>query len=385
MKKPDPALLRLLIFGGSLIAVLVILIVFDSIFMPLLLGLALAYLFDPAVSWFERKGRSRLTGVIALCLALLLFLGLLVGFLIPTISHQVKALRENLPRYTQQLEEQAKPILGELEKRFPAELAELKERAVTTIRENLPRLAASVGKAVRNTFSSLLSFVLFLLNLVFVPVFAFYLLVDLPKIKEAATGLIPLPYRQDVLERLGEVNSAVGSFLRGQLTIATVLAAINGIGLLILGVPLGLLIGIIAGLANMIPYMALVIGLAPAMLLCWAEYQSLPRLVGVVAIFAGAQLLEGTVLSPRILSKSVNLHPVWVLLAIIAGGSLFGFFGMLLAVPVTAAIQVFVRHWLRLYRESRIYTGESKDDGKGDPGDGSKAGFVPGRTAPSEG
>jgi predicted PurR-regulated permease PerM len=354
-------MLRLLIFSGSLIAVLVILIVFDSIFMPLILGLAIAYLFDPVVSWFEARGRSRVTGVVVLCLVLLLAVGGLVGYLIPAINNQLDRLRENWPRYAEQLKKHTKPLLGKIEDRFPEEIEQLQANAEAWVKENLPRLASSVGRALKNTFSSLLSFVLFLLNLIFVPVFAFYLLVDLPKIKRGATELIPLPYRALVLARLAEVNGAVSSFLRGQLTIALVLAAINATGLLILGVPLGLVIGLIAGLANMIPYMALIVGLGPALLLCWAEYQSVPRLVGVLLVFGGAQLLEGTVLSPRILSRSVNLHPVWVLLAIIAGGSLFGFFGMLLAVPVTAAIQVFVRHWLGLYRSSDIFTGGTED------------------------
>ena len=156
----------------------------------------------------------------------------------------------------------------------------------------------------------------------------------------------------------------MASFVRGQLTIALILAAINATGLMILQVPLGLGIGLIAGLANMIPYMALIVGLAPALILAWVEHQSWVTLLLVGAVFGGAQLLEGTVLSPRILSKSVNLHPVWVLLAIIAGGSLFGFFGMLLAVPVAAATQVFVKHWLELYRESAIYrrSGDSAPD-----------------------
>jgi len=348
----------LLIFGGSLIAILVILIVFDKIFMPLLMGLALAYLFDPAVTWFESHGRSRVTGVVVICLLLVLALAGLVGYLIPTMGDQIDTLKDNLPRYTARLEAQTKPLLGKLESRFPEQLAEIQSKIQSTVEENLPRLATSVGRAIKSTFSSVLGFVLLLLNLIFVPVFAFYLLVDLPKIKKAASGLIPVPYRELVQARLGEVNTAVASFLRGQLTIALVLAAINAIGLMIIGVPLGLLIGVIAGLANMIPYMALIVGLGPALLLCWVEHQSVARLVAVAAVFGGAQLLEGTVLSPRILSQSVNLHPVWVLLAIIAGGSLFGFFGMMLAVPVTAAVQVFVRHWLEVYRGSRIFTGE---------------------------
>lgn len=373
MRRPDPAVLRLLIFGGSMIAALVVLIVFDSIFMPLLLGLALAYLFDPAVSWFEKRGRSRVTGVIAITLALVLGVAGLVIYIIPAMNDQFTVLKENLPRYSEFLREQAEPLLERLETRFPEEVEEIQNRAVEALKENFPKLAASVGRRAGKAFSSLLHFVLFLLNLVFVPVFAFYLLVDLPKIKRGASSLIPKPYRKLVQERLGEVNAAVASFLRGQLTIALVLASINALGLLILGVPFGLAIGFIAGLANMIPYMALVVGLVPALLLTWAEYQSLPRLLGVVAVFSGAQLLEGTVLSPRILSKSVNLHPVWVLLAIIAGGSLFGFFGMLLAVPVTAAIQVFVRHWLELYRSSRVYLGE-EEGGVADPPEQAPAG-----------
>jgi predicted PurR-regulated permease PerM len=105
----------------------------------------------------------------------------------------------------------------------------------------------------------------------------------------------------------------------------------------------------------MIPYMALVVGLVPALILAWAEHQETVRLLGVVAVFGGAQALEGMVLSPRILGKSVNLHPVWVLLSIIAGGSFFGFVGMLVAVPVAASIQVFVGHWLEVYRNSAVY------------------------------
>jgi predicted PurR-regulated permease PerM len=99
----------------------------------------------------------------------------------------------------------------------------------------------------------------------------------------------------------------------------------------------------------------------PAVILCWVEHQSWPLVLGVIAVFSGAQLLEGTLLSPRILSKSVNLHPVWVLLAIIAGGSLFGFVGLLIAVPVAAAVQVFSRHWIRLYKASRLFAGQEAE------------------------
>jgi predicted PurR-regulated permease PerM len=340
-----------------MIAAIVVLIVFRKVFLPLLLGLLIAYLLDPAVAWFERKGRSRLFGVIIITVLLAVALTVVLFVVFPALGDQLERLAERMPEYQRLIRKQVEPWFQKLEARYPEELAEIQERAVQGLRENLPDLAGRVGAWSRTLFTNIFDFLLFLLNLVFVPVFAFYLLVDFPKVREGITSLVPLPYREMTLRWVREVDAAVASFLRGQLTIAMILASINAVGLMILGVPFGLGIGLIAGLANMIPYMALVVGLLPGLMLSWAEHQSLLRLAGVLVVFSGAQLLEGTVLSPKILSRSVNLHPVWVLLAIIAGGSLFGFFGMLIAVPVAAAVQVFARNWIGLYKASAVYSG----------------------------
>lgn len=355
----DPALVRLVVFLGGLVLALFLVIRFDEIFFPLISGLTIAYLFDPAVSWFEQRGRSRTTGVVAiLAIVALLSTGFLL-YVVPAIGAQFQKLGERLPDYQARLEQQLTPLLERANAQYPAELTQLKVKARAALEENLPDLATKLGAWLGQLFGNVLHVVLVLLNLIFVPVFAFYLLVDFPKIKGAARDLIPLPYRAMVLDRLAEVDRAIAGFVRGQLTIAMVLAAINATGLLILGVPMGLAIGILAGLANLIPYMALVVGLVPALLLSWVEHQSVARVVGVVLVFSLAQLLEGMVLSPRILGKSVDLHPVWVLLSVIAGGSLFGLIGMLISVPVAAAIQVFVRHWLQIYKASRVYRGDS--------------------------
>lgn len=359
----DPAWLRLLIFFGALALILVLVIVFDEIFAPLLMGLALAYLFDPLVSWFERRGLSRALGVVVVALILLLVLAAFFLYLVPEIGEQAKRFSGRLPEYRARLEAKFAPWIANLQAQFPEESASLEQRLKASLSENLPDVAGRVGKVLGAVASNMLRFLLVLLNLIFVPVFAFYLLVDLPKVKRAAIDLVPVPYRPTVLERAREVDQAVSGFLRGQLTIALILAAINATGMMVIGVPMGIVIGIVAGLANLIPYMALVVGLAPALLLCWVEHQSLGRLVAVAAVFAGAQFLEGMVLSPRILGRNVNLHPVWVLLAVIAGGSLFGFIGMLVAVPTAAAIQVFARHWIAAYKGSAVYRG----DGPGAP------------------
>jgi predicted PurR-regulated permease PerM len=357
-RRPDPALLRLLVFGGALVAVVVLLIVFSDIFLPLLLGFGLAYLLDPAATWLERRGWRRSLAVLVIALVLVLVITGFFLYLVPAMGEEIRSMGERLPEYGERLRGQIEPLLDRVQARYPEQFVEMRDRAIEAARENLPRLASSVGRWLSNVFDSVRGFILFLLNLIFVPVFAFYLLVDFPKVKRGMTDLVPVPYREVVVDRVREVDQAVASFLRGQLTIALILAFINSVGLVVIGVPLGLVIGIVAGFANMIPYMSLVVGLLPAVLLCWAEHGSWVRVILVVVVFTGGQLLEGTYLSPRILGRSVNLHPVWVLLAIIIGGSFFGIFGMLIAVPAAAAIQVFLRHWLESYRASRIYRGE---------------------------
>jgi len=358
----SPASQRLLGFAGVLAALAALLIFANRVFLPLLLGLAVAYVLDPAVTWFEKRGRSRALGAAVIAAVVALALVLFVVVLAPILFGQARELVERMPEYRQAVLERLQPVLERLEARYPLEIDEIRVRAQETIREKWPQVVQSAIGWLGGVFSSVLSLLLFVLDLVFVPVFAFYLLVDFPKLKASISSLIPVPYREVTLERIGEVDRAISSFLRGQLTIALILAAINGVGLTLVGVPLGLLLGIVAGMANMIPYMALVVGLAPALLLVWIEHQSVARLIAVVLIFSGAQLLEGTVLSPRILSRSVQLHPVWVLLAIILGGRMFGLVGLIVAVPVAAAIQVFVKHWVAGYKRSGAYLGEGTEE-----------------------
>ena len=357
LQRADPALLRLLLFVGALVAVLWVLIAFSDIFLPLMLGLAIAYLFDPAVSWLERKRVPRIAGVVIITVVLALVVTGFFFYVVPQMNQQVRRLVEKMPEYQERLQATIAPWLQRTRARYPEQWEDIRTRAIDGLRENLPRITAGVSDAIRGLFSTLGGVILFILNLVFVPVFAFYLLVDFPTVRRKIAELIPLPYRDVTLARVREVDQAVASFLRGQLVIALILAVINAVGLMVLDVPLGLVIGIVAGLANMIPYMALVVGLAPALLLSWAEHQSLANLLGVLIVFSAAQMLEGMVLSPRILGASVNLHPVWVLLAILIGGSTLGILGMLIAVPAAAAVQVFVRHWIGSYKRSRVYTG----------------------------
>lgn len=358
MWRPEPALLRLLVFLGALVATVTLLLELREVVLPLLLGLAIAYVLDPAVTALGRRGVSRSVGASILFAAVVLALVVGLWVIVPAIGDQLAQARQRLPEYAARLRTELVPWLASLHERYPKLYDQVEDQLREGARTQLPRVAQEVGLWLAGVFGSVAHLLLFLLNLIFVPVFAFYLLVDFPKLRANIRDLVPVPYRKTVTARVGEVDKVVSAFLRGQLTIALILAAINAVGLLIIGVPLGIAIGIAAGLANMVPYMSLVVGLVPSLLLCWAEYQSIPRLVAVGAVFGLGHLLEGTFLSPRILGRSVDLHPVWILLAIIVGGSFFGIFGMVLAVPVAASIQVFVRHWIVAYKASRIYRGD---------------------------
>jgi predicted PurR-regulated permease PerM len=348
---------------GALIALFTLLVVFRDIFWPLLLALGLAYLLDPIVTWLARHRVPRSIGVLITGLLFVLTVTLILLFVVPAVGEQLQRLVERLPGYWESLRQTAIPLLSWAEAEFPAPIQDLPDTIIRTLRENIPQVATQAGKIVTGLFGNILDIVLLVLSLAFVLVFTFYLLRDFPSIKAAAFELVPVPYREVTRARLEEVDDVVAGFVRGQLTIALIVAILNSTGLTLLGVPMGLLIGLGAGLGNLVPYMSIVIGLVPALLLSWLEQGSLVRLLAVAGLFTGVQMLEGTVLSPRILGRSVNLHPVWVLLAVIAGGNLFGFFGMLLAVPVAGAIQVFARHWLAAYQTSSLYRGSGHGEG----------------------
>jgi predicted PurR-regulated permease PerM len=354
---------RLLAFIGALVATLAILVIFRDIFWPLLLALAIAYLLDPLVTRLERRRVPRALGVLITSLLFLAALALVLVFVVPAIGSQLHRLAERLPDYWAALERGVRPWLFRLQTELPAGAQDLPQAAIRAIQQNIPQITSHFGKIVGAVFGNVLDLILTILSLVFVLVFTFYVLRDLPRIKQKAFDLVPIPYREVTAARLSEVDEVIAGFVRGQLTIAAINAAVNSIGLTLLGVPMGLVIGLAAGLGNLVPYMSVVVGLIPALLLSWIEQGSLTRLVGVLGLFAAMQAAEDVVLRPRILGKSVNLHPVWILLAIIAGGNLFGVFGMILAVPVAGTIQVFARHWIAAYRASPLYWGSGEEPG----------------------
>jgi predicted PurR-regulated permease PerM len=338
---------------------------------PFAVAFALAYFLNPLTNALERRLGSPLSrlpwvggrvhprmvavGLLAVLLAVVVIISAVV--LVPAAYHQVAETVVKVPGYVQVLRTKLEPAYQRLNLRYPEATEEVRQRVVAAVRTNLPQMISPITRGLARAFSSLMSFVLTILNLVIIPVFAFYLLYDMNEIKAGARDLVPVRFRPYVFSRAAQVDRLLSAFARGQVTVCLMLGAFYSIGLSLCGVPMGLVVGFVIGLFNLVPFMSYILGLPLALLLSWVDDQSGRALLAVVGVFAAGQFIEGNFVTPRIVGQSIGLHAVVIMLAVLVGGTVFGFIGMLLAVPVTAALSVFWADLRDLYLRSAFYRG----------------------------
>ncbi len=347
----------------------------SSALMPFAVAFGLAYFLNPIVNHLERvftrafAGRRLLqrvpprgaaVGVLAVLAVLVLVLAVML--VVPAVYHQITAAIAKLPDYLQVIRSKVEPIYQRLNLKYPEQTEEARQRLVAAARENIPQMLSPVTRFVGRMFGSLLDFVLTLLNLFIIPVFAFYLIYDMNLIREGAKELVPPRHRPYAYSRFGEVDRLLSAFARGQVTVCLILGTFYAIGLTACGVPVGLLVGMVIGFFNLIPFMSYILGLPLALALSWIDDQSLSRLIAVAAIFTVGQFVEGNFITPKIVGESLGLHAVVIMLAVLIGGTLFGFVGMLLAMPVTAALSVFWKDLRQAYLRSNLYRGSPPPD-----------------------
>jgi predicted PurR-regulated permease PerM len=338
---------------------------------PFAAAFALAYFLNPAVNGMERlfagplnripflRGRlhPRMAAVALLAVLVVVVLVLLALLVVPAVYNQVSDAIAKAPEYLSRLRAKVEPLYQRLNLRYPEQTEEARKRLVEMLKQNLPRLISPVTAMLVAAFSSVLSFVLTLLNVFIVPVFAFYLLYDMNRIQEGAKTLVPHRYRSYVYSRVAEVDRLLSAFARGQITVCLILGAFYAVALTICGVPMGLLVGFVIGFFNLIPFMSYILGLPLALALSWIDDQSLSALGAVAVVFLVGQFVEGNFVTPRIVGESLGLHAVVIMLAVLVGGTVFGFVGMLLAMPVTASLSVFWADLRDLYLRSDFYRG----------------------------
>ncbi len=342
---------------GAGVLLCVLLYLLHPILSPFLVGILLAYLFDPLVDRLEKVGLSRTWGVIAVFALFTLVLMALLLVLVPMLAKQLYRLYELAPQMLDWLQHTAMPWvqarlgLGDGFWKF--------DKVKAAISEHMGQTTDIVGVVLSQATASSLALIGLLANLVLIPVVSFYLLRDWDVMMAKIRSLLPRDREARLVSLAGECHEVLGAFVRGQLLVMLALGVIYAAGLMLIGLELGLLIGLIAGLAAIVPYMGFVIGIGAALIAGLFQFGGdLYPMIGIVAVFMVGQALEGMVLTPLLVGDRIGLHPVAVIFAILAGGELFGFTGILLALPVAAVIMVLVRHVQDLYKDSGMYSGE---------------------------
>lgn len=342
-----------LVLGIALVAV-VLFYLLHPILTPFALGGLLAYLGDPLVDRLEARGYSRTGGVLLvfLMLTLLLILALLV--LVPVLLAQLDALVRAIPEVYRWLSREALPWIQTQLSLSPVQLPVIDwETELATHWKSLGKLTASTLIGITNSGAS---FLLGVFNLALVPVVAFYLLRDWDRMMEALLDLVPLAWQENLSLMVGEADDVLGAFLKGQFLVMLVQAFMYSAGLWLIGLDFALLLGLVAGLASIIPYAGSVIGVGSSLIAAWVQHGGeLVPLLWVGGVFAFGQMVESYVLTPMLIGDRIGLHPVAVIFALMAGGQLAGFTGVLLALPVAAVLLVFLRHALSYYRDSDAY------------------------------
>jgi predicted PurR-regulated permease PerM len=324
------------------------------VIMPFAIAAMLAYLGDPLADRLQRLGMGRTLAVsIVFAVLVLVVVGSLL-LLIPLIQHQFENLAENFPRYVAWVRDTAFPWLQAHLHLEPDTFDT--DKLVTAIKEHIGSVSSIAATAIAKVSTSGMGLVLWLTNLVLIPVVSFYLLRDWDTMVAHIQRLLPRSIEPTVVQLSRESDQVLGAFVRGQLLVMLALGIFYGAGLTIVGLSIGPLIGMIAGLLSFVPYLGFIVGFGAALIAVLVQYGDWTHVLLVIGVFTVGQLLEGYVLVPRLVGGKIGLHPVAVIFAVLAGGHLFGFLGVLLALPAASVVVVLMRYVFARYRQSDLYT-----------------------------
>ena len=324
---------------------------------PFVFAALLGWLGDPLVDRIERRGLSRNTAVLLVFGGMMLVLALALVLLVPLLERQILTLVQSLPRYRDWL---IGTVVPWLEHRTGMQLMAWldPERLIELVRSHWQQaggIAATLLGYVSRSGFALLGLVA---NVVLLPVLTFFFLRDWDVFVERVAALVPRDHESTVSRLAQESSAVLGAFLRGQFLVMLILGVLYGIGLWAVGLDLGVLIGVLAGLLTFVPYLGPATVVAFGGIASLVQYGDWPHLLGVLAVFGVGQVIESYWLTPKLVGDRIGLHPVAVIFAVLAGGQLFGFLGMLLALPVAAVANVLLHYAVERYRASRIYQGE---------------------------
>ena len=340
------------------ISVVIVLLIWllGPVLMPFAIAAMLAYLGDPLANRLERLGMGRSLAVSIVFVVLILAIIATLLLLVPLIARQIENLVQNFPRYVEWTKDVAMPWLQAKLHLDPNAFDT--DRLVAQIKEHI----GSIGTVLGTLSRSGVGVVMWLTNLVLIPVVWFYLLRDWDRLVMWIDRILPRSIEPTIAHLAREADSVLGAFVRGQLLVMLALAIYYGVALTLVGISVGPLIGMVAGLLSFVPYLGFITGFAAAIIASLVLHGDWAHLLMVVGVFVIGQLLEGYVLVPRLVGEKIGLHPVAVIFAVLAGGYLFGFLGVLLALPAASVILVLLRYLAQRYKQSDLYTEEGAPD-----------------------
>lgn len=354
---------QVLFWLSAFIALVSLLLMLRSILLPFVAGMVIAYALNPIADRLVRAGlpRTWASAFVVACLILILVAGAI--FLVPLLAAQVQQFVEALPtefdRLRRLIEAGAQERLGSAFPRFQAAL----EQATVELSSNWATLAAFVAQSAWSQGLALVNFAALIL---ITPLVVFYLLVDWHPMLDKIDAWLPRDHAPTIRRLAGEINAAISAFIRGQGLVCLILGVVYAVGLNWSGLRYGLLIGLMTGILSFIPFVGWALGLTTSLVIAMVQFwpETMP-LLKVIAVFALGQGLDAALLSPKIVGPKVGLHPVWLIFALFVFSYLFGLVGVLVAVPVAAAIAVLVRFALEVYLKSAIYRGRASEARQG--------------------
>ena len=346
---------RQIVFWLVALAVFILVLwLLSEILLPFVAGAAIAYLLTPLTDRLERLGVHRLAAALLIITLVVMAIVLLILLVAPVLGGQLSSFIQNIPGYVGKLQS----LLSDPSRPWVQKLMGAGLNTDKTITDLVTQGAGWLTTFLKSLWSGGRALVSVFSLIVVTPVVAFYLIYDWHRMIRTVDGWIPLRQRVTVRQLAREIDAAIAGFVRGQSAVCLILGSFYAAALTLSGLNFGLLIGLISGLITFIPYVGsmtgLILALGVAVAQFWPEYTSILIVLG---IFLVGQFLEGNVLAPKLVGESVGLHPVWLIFALLAFGYLFGFVGLLVAVPLAATIGVLARFALRRYLESSLYTG----------------------------
>jgi predicted PurR-regulated permease PerM len=326
-----------------------------SVVVPLILSFALAYMLEPVVEWFERRGFGRTVAVLFTLAVAVLVVALILLVLLPAVWHQLVASAAKFPGLIRATGERMQEFLGYVETRLHPEAVSRLRSAIESAQANPTDIMTRLQTFLLSGIVGLVSLGSSALGLLIVPFFVYYLLLDLHKIRIGIDARIPSRHRNAAAQLFDDIGSVLRGYVRGRVLVALGMSVFYALGLALVGVPVPAAIGVIAGIIGIVPYLGVVTGLILALGFAALDGTSLAQIVGIIVVFSLAQLLEDYVLTPRLIGDRLELHPLVVFVGLIIAGDMFGLLGLVLAIPVLAVIKVIACFLDDLYRSSRFF------------------------------